>query len=274
MQRIETGNYYYGARYYDPKISVWLSVDPLAHKYPSLSPYNFTENNPIMLLDPDGRSSNPIYDLDGNFLGTDDQGLQGEALVMLPEDFSQGMSHAEAKDKNLGLSALHLDNNGDFQEGSGGLDYDRLAEHNNGLSDRPDYDGVVTLEEAQEWRKSGNGEPLFVDFSKFKFTSSSLDVGDIGESGEQYVNFFSSFNIHSGDDNVIWRPASDETLSDVYGTVKIKLLNRDNGTVIIPPFNNAGHFDIYNFRGWRKLLRGSGDDFGFIGYGKGKINLK
>jgi RHS repeat-associated protein len=27
----ETGNYYYGARYYDPKVSVWLSVDPLAH---------------------------------------------------------------------------------------------------------------------------------------------------------------------------------------------------------------------------------------------------
>ena len=28
----ETGNGYYGARYYDPKISVWLSVDPLAKR--------------------------------------------------------------------------------------------------------------------------------------------------------------------------------------------------------------------------------------------------
>ena len=25
----ETGLYYYGARYYDPKVSIWLSVDPL-----------------------------------------------------------------------------------------------------------------------------------------------------------------------------------------------------------------------------------------------------
>ena len=25
-----TGLYYYGARYYDPKTSIWLSVDPLA----------------------------------------------------------------------------------------------------------------------------------------------------------------------------------------------------------------------------------------------------
>tara|TARA_R110001592_G_scaffold69489_5_gene213279 strand:+ start:4331 stop:5335 length:1005 start_codon:yes stop_codon:yes gene_type:complete len=51
----ETGNFYYGARYYDPKISVWLSVDPLAHEYQGLSPYNFVANNPIMLVDPDGR---------------------------------------------------------------------------------------------------------------------------------------------------------------------------------------------------------------------------
>ncbi|WPO78016.1 RHS repeat-associated core domain-containing protein [Flavobacterium sp. KACC 22761] len=40
----ETGLYYYGARYYDPKISVWTSVDPLAEKYPSISPYIYCLN--------------------------------------------------------------------------------------------------------------------------------------------------------------------------------------------------------------------------------------
>jgi RHS repeat-associated protein len=62
----ETGNYYYGARYYDPKISLWLSVDPLAHEYPSWSPYNFTMNNPINLIDPDGRSVDPASQGDWN----------------------------------------------------------------------------------------------------------------------------------------------------------------------------------------------------------------
>jgi hypothetical protein len=33
----------------------WLSVDPLASKYSSSSPYNFVDNNPIMRVDPDGR---------------------------------------------------------------------------------------------------------------------------------------------------------------------------------------------------------------------------
>ncbi|MDA9963963.1 hypothetical protein OAP05_03345 [Schleiferiaceae bacterium] len=34
----ETGLAYYGARYYDNQLSMWLSVDPLAHEYRSLSP--------------------------------------------------------------------------------------------------------------------------------------------------------------------------------------------------------------------------------------------
>ena len=34
----ETGLAYYGARYYNPKISQWLSVDPLAEKNPNMNP--------------------------------------------------------------------------------------------------------------------------------------------------------------------------------------------------------------------------------------------
>ncbi len=56
----ETGLYYYGARYYNPRISVWLSVDPLAEKYPSYSPYTFCLNNPVIYTDPDGRDVVPI----------------------------------------------------------------------------------------------------------------------------------------------------------------------------------------------------------------------
>ncbi len=37
----ETGFYYYGARYYDPKSSLWLSVDPLAEKMPDFSAYAY-----------------------------------------------------------------------------------------------------------------------------------------------------------------------------------------------------------------------------------------
>jgi RHS repeat-associated protein len=33
----------------------WLSVDPLAEKYPNMSPYCYVANNPIKYIDPDGR---------------------------------------------------------------------------------------------------------------------------------------------------------------------------------------------------------------------------
>ena len=53
----ETGMHYYGARYHHPKLSVWMSVDPKAMSGDNMtrSPYNFTDNNPVILIDPDGR---------------------------------------------------------------------------------------------------------------------------------------------------------------------------------------------------------------------------
>ncbi len=47
----ETGLYYYGARYYDPRISLWLSTDPMELKYPNISTYAYCVNNPIILID-------------------------------------------------------------------------------------------------------------------------------------------------------------------------------------------------------------------------------
>lgn len=70
-----TGLYYYGARYYDPNTSVWLSVDPLAIYHPvnetefygdgqhnggvfnsgNLNAYIYCYQNPIKYIDPNGK---------------------------------------------------------------------------------------------------------------------------------------------------------------------------------------------------------------------------
>ena len=51
----ETGFSYFGARYYDSDLMTgWLSVDPLADKYPSHSPYQYCRWNPIKRIDVGG----------------------------------------------------------------------------------------------------------------------------------------------------------------------------------------------------------------------------
>jgi hypothetical protein len=115
-----------------------------------MSPCNFVQNNPINRVDPDGALDAPIYDTEGEFLGTDDEGLQGKAIVMNKSDFTQGMSHKDALGKNLGVGGL----NGDGAK-------TKLLDNYNGLKDRPDYDGKLTFGEATKWSNQGGGKPLF-----------------------------------------------------------------------------------------------------------------
>ena len=48
--------YDYGARQYNPVTARWDRVDPLCEKYYAISPYAYCMNNPVMFLDPDGRT--------------------------------------------------------------------------------------------------------------------------------------------------------------------------------------------------------------------------
>jgi RHS repeat-associated protein len=45
----------FGARMYDGRVGRWWGLDPLRAKYPSVSPYAFCANSPILYLDKDGR---------------------------------------------------------------------------------------------------------------------------------------------------------------------------------------------------------------------------
>ncbi len=68
-----TGLDYFGARYYESTSGRWLSVDPMADKYPGWSSYNYVEDNPERNVDPDGMEIGDYYKQDGTYLGSDSQ---------------------------------------------------------------------------------------------------------------------------------------------------------------------------------------------------------
>lgn len=53
--------YDYSARYYESAIGRFTSVDPLAEKYYSISPYAYVANNPLKFIDPTGMAYRFIY---------------------------------------------------------------------------------------------------------------------------------------------------------------------------------------------------------------------
>ena len=67
----ETGLSYFGSRYYSSDLSIWLSVDPMSDKYPSLSPYVYCADNPVKLVDPNGEEVGDYFSMSGRYLGTD-----------------------------------------------------------------------------------------------------------------------------------------------------------------------------------------------------------
>ena len=102
----ETGYSYFGARHYHPALSIWLSVDPMSDKYPGVSPYAYCGNNPVKLVDPDGREWVDIY---GNKIK--DHSKIKVYIFYDPNSFeSQSKAMAEAAIKKYGAGSVALSN--------------------------------------------------------------------------------------------------------------------------------------------------------------------
>ena len=207
--------YDYGARHYDAAVGRFATVDPMGEEDSQTSLYSYCLNNPVNFIDPSGCLTSPIYDRDGNLLGTDDEGLQGEAIIMDKSNFKQNMSHEEALSHNLGYSGLVYDEA-----------RSRYVTSFSGLKDRPDYDGYFTKAEADAWWRGKSGKPLFVDQSK-------IELHGVNTSSFERKNPISK--------NFIWGLTN---TGKTYGTLKMTLIDAEKGKVFI---GFEKYMDIYDF---------------------------
>jgi RHS repeat-associated protein len=215
----------------------WMSIDPLCEKYYSISPYAYCANNPVNYIDHFGLAfskydyfadneyfqqkyyynDSPVFDRDGYLLGTDDEGLQGEPIIMDKDNFRQGMPHEEAMKHNLGEDGL-----------KGRKALLRFNSIFNDLPNRPDWAGYLTLEEANAWYRKGKGKPLFVALNK-------IDMSGIVSLGEKYVGQIKSFNL------LLYSLSLNDGL--VYGSITLKRYPNHQVRAYADKYN----FDMHNW---------------------------
>ena len=98
----ETGLYYYGARYYDPRLSLWLSTDPLEEKYPQITSYCFTNNNPLRYVDLDGNDW--VEGIDGRIVWRNSVTVNNYQSVLKNGETYRGTDYVRYKEWNNTLA--------------------------------------------------------------------------------------------------------------------------------------------------------------------------
>ena len=112
----ETGFSYFGARYYDSDLMTgWLSVDPMADKYPSLSPYAYCANNPVKLVDPDGED---WYEIEN-------KETQQKEIKWTDYNSQEEMDKNGIDGKYLGLTYMDRQNSTYYSLYGGQIEYDK-----------------------------------------------------------------------------------------------------------------------------------------------------
>lgn len=103
---IETGNYYYRARYYRPQIGRFLQTDPIGYTA-SLNLYAYVGNNPVMHIDPLGLLSVAFYNTDESHFKHSARYAVGKKYAY-PMDISFDQAAAKLEDLDASVTDLYL----------------------------------------------------------------------------------------------------------------------------------------------------------------------
>ncbi len=189
--------YYYGARYYDPKMSLFISVDQKSEDYPGWMPYHYVHQNPINMVDPTGMSAEPPTEYktaSGKTLlktndGSNDVITVPDAMVgdfkqynASYQNGNQGLYDSQSWNDNMKASILGFETLGDMDNVLG--DFTRQWSRQNAIDylQNPTIGsgmGMAFSEALSQWsdpEKLVMGASIFVGGLKPSMRTSSLEA--------------------------------------------------------------------------------------------------
>ncbi len=177
----ETGLSFFGSRYYSSDLSIWLSVDPMSDKYPSLSPYVYCANNPVKLTDPDGRWI-PGLDEDGNVTYTAEKGDNYRTFA------DQFYCYKKGKDNKLQDKSLEIFENAGYKGGE-----HAVVKEGDVITGKAVYDAMGSDVLKGDWSNMTDNQKAYQ--IKFAFDYGKKNNSSIGQDFAINLNdFFHGFS--------------------------------------------------------------------------------
>jgi hypothetical protein len=200
-----------------------MSVDALSDLMPGSSPFHYCFNNPLILRDPSGLIGEIGSDGIPRF-------TTGEVVCEADGPWHHWWSNIEGARRGIEW----MNGQGAARMGSPtAADRVGMGAETANTHARPDKDGYLTLDEANDWYRNGHGEALNVCLSKVDLSGVyTKDFGCVGS-----AQYFNLLTLRSG------------SLNDarVYGNIRLQLISVNEV---------VGFYDIYDFdmKSWNNPL--------------------
>jgi RHS repeat-associated protein len=272
----ETGYSYFGARYYDADISIWLSVDPMSDWFSSISGYAYCYNDPINHIDRFGlwgkrqakKEHRQAVDKYGkNRVGRVHYNIREQEYGFKIYD-SKYEKKMDGKRTGRLIGGTEIWDKGtrlySNEEMGNYRDTHKSKLHGNAAGS----DFYLTYAEAHYNYKYGNGRSAYVDLNKLNL--SKVRASD-----------FSSHKLHQGNPTLRVNLAGKYRVNNeegvVYGRITLVLINENT---VMAAFADTYDFDVKGTpnRFWRDFgtmyhssITGPGIPFSIVFLGTAKI---